>query len=254
MPRPTGLISDEIVNKIRKLIEQRGLEPGMRLPAERLLATTFGCSRSIVREALKKLIGAGIVTSKQGGGTYLCYTRAEYAPQHLDALKTLIVEDPSYYLDILEARHSIEASTAWYAALRATDEDKAKLHICYQATVTFQNHDAAELAAQADVRFHLAIAEASHNVVLLQTMRNFFDLLQTSVLHSRQQMYRDPEIFSRLSEQHRELLDAIVAGDAELAKQCAQNHLGFVHDTLRKFQEDWARKARIGRLPTNDNP
>lgn len=62
---------------------------------------------------------------------------------------------------------------------------------CFEATLS----EDPDIASQADVRFHLAIAEASHNIVLLQTMRGFFDVLQSSVKHSRQRMYLVPPVF-----------------------------------------------------------
>lgn len=108
-------------------------------------------------------------------------------------------------------------------------------------------------ASQADVRFHLAIAEASHNVVLLQTMRGFFDLLHSSVKQSRQRMYQVPPVFARLTEQHQAVMEAIVAGDAEAARQAMMGHLGFVHATIKRFDEDQARQARITRLPGDHN-
>ena len=129
--------------------------------------------------------------------------------------------------------------------MRATEADKEKITLCFEATLS----EDPDLASQADVRFHLAIAEASHNVVLLQTMRGFFDLLQSSVKQSRQRMYLVPPVFARLTEQHQAILDAIVAGDAEGARQAMMAHLGFVHTTIKRFDEDLARQARITRLP-----
>ena len=140
---------------------------------------------------------------------------------------------------------SIETSTAWHAAMRATEADKEKLKACFDAT---QSSDP-DIASQADVRFHLAIAEASHNVVLLQTMRGFFDLLQSSVKQSRQRMYLVPPVFAQLTEQHEAVLNAILAGDAEAARKAMMAHLGFVHTTIKRFDEDQARQARITRLP-----
>ncbi|MBX4389686.1 FCD domain-containing protein, partial [Mycobacterium tuberculosis] len=87
-------------------------------------------------------------------------------------------------------------------------------------------------------------AEASHNVVLLQTMRGFFDLLHSSVKQSRQRMYQVPPVFARLTEQHQAVMEAIVAGDAEAARQAMMGHLGFVHATIKRFDEDQARQAR----------
>lgn len=247
-------LADKIVQHVKELIRERNLEAGMRLPAERQLASELGCSRSILREAIQKLIGEGVLVSRRGGGTYLCYEKQPWSEQRLvQPLKSLVEDDPSYRLDIIEARHTIEASTAWYAAQRATLEDKEKLIACFDATLKFKEKDDPDLAAQADVRFHLAIAEASHNVVLLQTMRGFFDLLQSSVLHSRQHMYTTPVIFAQLTEQHNELLQAILAADPERARRAAQLHLGFVHSTHKTQQEDEARKARLTRLPDDSN-
>lgn len=247
-------LTDKIVQRIKSLIKVQGLEAGARLPAERQLASELGCSRSILREAIQKLVGEAVLVSRPGGGHYLCYEQQPWSEQHLvQPLKMLVEDDPSYRLDIIEARHTIEASTAWYAAQRATPEDKEKLIACFDATVKFKERDDPSLAAQADARFHLTIAEASHNLILLQTMRGFFDLLQSSVLHSRQHMYTTPAIFAQLTEQHRELLHAILAADPERARRAAQLHLGFVHSTHKTQQEDEARKARLTRLPDDTN-
>lgn len=253
IPTPSGV--PPLPQRLRTLIRQLGLSPGSRLPAERRLAETLTVSRSSLREALRTLIAEGTLYSRHGGGTWLCETdeSARWSQQRIvQPLKALVAGDPSYRDDILEARHAIEASTAWYAALRATAEDKQRLQSCFDALCQ-QESRSEEMAAQADVRFHLAIAEASHNVVLLQTMRGFFDLLQTSVADSRQRMYSAPDITARLSEQHAELLQAILAGDAERARRAAQQHLGFVHATLKTLQENAARQDRISRLPGDED-
>lgn len=123
--------------------------------------------------------------------------------------------------------------------------DKEKIQLCFEATLS----EDPDIASQADVRFHLAIAEASHNIVLLQTMRGFFDVLQSSVKHSRQRMYLVPPVFSQLTEQHQAVIDAIFAGDADGARKAMMAHLSFVHTTMKRFDEDQARHARITRLP-----
>ncbi|MTD27678.1 transcriptional regulator LldR [Erwinia sorbitola] len=244
--------SGQLVERIRTLISLRQLEPGTRLPAERKLAEELEVSRSSLREALQKLVGEGILFSRHGGGYYLCEAPPPWSEQRIvQPLKTLVATDPDYRNDILEARHAIEASTAWYAALRATDADREKLQSCFDA-IQQQESLSPEMATQADVRFHLAIAEASHNVVLLQTMRGFFDLLQSSVAHSRQRMYTVPTIFARLTEQHEELLLAILAGDPQRASCAARDHMGFVLTTLKTLHENEARQQRSTRLPDED--
>ena len=243
-------LADDVARRVRALIEEQKLEAGMRLPAERQLATQLGVSRNSLREALAMLVNEGVLLSRRGGGTFVHWQHEAWSEQNIvQPLKTLLSDDPDYSFDILEARHAIEASTAWHAAMRATDAEKEKIRLCFEAT---QSEDP-DLASQADVRFHLAIAEASHNVVLLQTMRGFFDLLQSSVKESRQRMYLVPPVFARLTEQHLAVMEAIVAGDPEGARQAMMAHLGFVHATIKRFDEDQARQARITRLPGDHN-
>jgi GntR family L-lactate dehydrogenase operon transcriptional regulator len=239
-------LSEDVARRIRTLIREKGLEAGMRLPSERQLALQLGISRNSLREAIARLISEGVLLSRHGGGTFVRWQHEAWSEQSIvQPLKTLMEDDPDYSFDILEARHAIEGSTAWHAALRATPIEKEKIRLCFEATLA----EDTDLASQADVRFHLSIAEASHNIVLLQTMRGFFDLLQSSVKQSRQRMYQAPTVFARLTDQHREIMDAIFAGDAQHARDAMMAHLGFVHSTIRQFDEDQARRARITRLP-----
>ena len=76
-------------------------------------------------------------------------------------------------------------------------------------------------------------------------MRGVFDLLQNSVKQSRQRMYQVPPVFTQLTGQHREIMDAIFAGDAQRARDAMMAHLNFVHTTIRQFDEDQACTARI---------
>lgn len=246
-------LADHLVVRLRTYIDQHQLEAGMRLPAERALAAELGVSRSSLREAIAILASEGALETRPGGGTYVRFSGAWSEHRIVRPLQDLVAGDPGYRYDILEARHAIEASTAWYAAMRATEQDKEKIQACFNATLRVKDSDDPDLAAQADVRFHLAIAEASHNVVLLQTMRGFFDLLQSSVMQSRQLMYTMPTIFSRLTEQHHELLQAILAGEPERARKAATDHLGFVHRTIKTFNEDEARRVRSMRMPGDIN-
>ncbi|NDL61707.1 transcriptional regulator LldR [Acerihabitans arboris] len=246
-------LADQIVERLKRLITERGLAAGMRLPAERQLAAQLGVSRSSVREAIQKLSSQGLVVSRRGGGTYVQNDTHQWSEQRIVLpLKMLMADDPDYRYDVLEARLAIEASTAWHAALRATDTDKDRLRMCFDATLRVNDSDDPDLAAQSDVRFHLAIAEASHNLVLLQTMRGLFDLLQSSVMQSRRRMYQVPVIFAQLTEQHHELLQAILAGAQERARAAAIAHLACVDTTLRALHEDEARQARVTRLPHHD--
>ena len=243
MPRR---LSDEVASRVRALIEEQQLEAGMKLPAERQLAVQLGVSRNSLREALAKLVSEGVLISRRGGGAFIPWQHEAWSEQKIvQPLENLPADDPDYRFGIFGGRHALAGSTARHAAMSGTAAAQEKIRLCFEAT---QSEDP-DLASQADVRFHLAIAEASHNVVLLQTMRGFFDVLQSSVKQSRQRMYLVPPVFSQLTAQHQAVLDAIVAGDADGARKAMMAHLSFVHTTIKRFDEDQARQARITRLP-----
>lgn len=246
-------VSDLLVNRLQTMIKTQQLQAGMRLPSERTLAAELQVSRASVREALQKLNSRGLLSTRPGGGSYLCKPLTPWADQRLnDPVKAAMVDDPSYQSDILEARQTLEAGTAWYAALRATEEDKQRLQYCYDALCELQLNGDAGLIARADARFHLMIAEASHNAVLLETMRGLFDLLHSSVLQSRQQMFTCDDIVRHLSGQHQQLLEAILRGDAAAARDAAMTHLSFVHNTTRPSDKEPARQGATLTLP--DDP
>lgn len=120
-------LADDVANRVRALIEEQQLEAGMRLPAERQLAVQLGVSRNSLREALAMLVNEGVLLSRRGGGTFVRWQHEPWSEQNIvQPLKTLLADDPDYSFDILEARHAIEASTAWHAAMRATDAEKEK--------------------------------------------------------------------------------------------------------------------------------
>jgi len=136
------------------------------------------------------------------------------------------------------------------AAQRATAKDKVRVRQFFDVMMQYQNKGSYELAARADAQFHLAIAEASHNVVLLQVMRSLFDLVLSSVATNRYSMLTAEEgpVGETLALQHEQLMLAIERGDAEGAREAILGHLGYVSTTLLRLDEDMARKERARRL------
>ncbi|WP_322997786.1 transcriptional regulator LldR [Castellaniella sp.] len=245
-------LSDRLVEQLQTLIADRGLQPGDRLPAERQLALELGASRPSVREAIHQLSSQGLLRSRQGGGTYVQAPADDAEGPRRALVRTLgdlVSDDLEYRYDVLEARHALEGGTAWHAALRATPEDRARIQARFDDLQRFQGNEDPELSARADAQFHLAIAEASHNAVLLQMMHGLFELLRATVTENRQRMYTVQHTHEQLSQQHRAVMDAILRGDAQAARATVWQHLEFVHATVRALDEDEARRARSSRLP-----
>ena len=243
-------VSDKIADQIKQLIQERQLTVGDRLPSERDLAELFDVSRSPVREAIRALNSQGLLITKPGGGTYVQTEIMTWPTQSIGSLTTLLSEDPHYRYDVLEARHALEVSTAWYAALRATPEDKQKIQACFDVMIEHQQNGDTAQSARADAQFHLAIAEDSHNRLLLQIMRGLFDLVFSTVKENRQVMFRFDDEKNRLhlTNQHHAVMQAIFDGDANQAKRLMSQHLDFVRAAIRTSEENDARLQRIHRL------
>lgn len=242
-------VSDKIVQSLRMLIEQNNMQVGDRLPAERKLCEQLGVSRSSLREAIQQLVSQGLLLSKVGAGNYLQQLPIHWSQQTIvEPLSNLIDVDPEYRFDVQESRLILEGGTAWYAAQRATAEDIVKIRTCYDEIAHYQSLGEDDEAARADAKFHLAIAEASHNVVLIQLMRSLFDLLQFNVVLGRRKVYSESHRFDQLQDQHLNVITAIERQDPEAARQAVCGHIEFVIKQVRSIDEEEARQQRVSRL------
>lgn len=242
-------VADQVVKKLKALIEQLNLQVGDRLPSERQLCQQLGVSRASLREALQKMNSMGLLASRIGDGTYIQKLPENWSDQLIvRPLSHLIDEDPLYRFDVQEARLVLEGGTAWYAAQRSTAEDRQRIHYYYDRIAYYQQIGDADQAAHADANFHLAIAEASHNVVLIQIMHGLFDLLQYNVVLGRKKVYSEDYGFEKLHLQHFEVMDAIDHKDAERAQQAVCGHIKFVVQQVRSIDEAEARLKRASRF------
>jgi GntR family transcriptional repressor for pyruvate dehydrogenase complex len=241
-------LADNIVEQLEAMILEGTLKAGARLPAERILAEQFGVSRPSLREAIQKLAAKGLLISRHGGGNFVADSLGS---TFSDPLMHLLENSADAQRDLLEFRHTLEGSCAYYAALRATEVDQqrlreafAVLQDCYAREGTVSR---AEEGA-ADASFHLAIAEASHNAVLLHTIRGLFDLLKRNVVTNIGGMYAlRNETRDMLMNQHQELFDAIIGRRADEAREVIHRHISYVQDVLAEGQQEAQRLARAQR-------
>ena len=109
-------LADHVVEKLLALVQERGLQPGQKLPAERQLAEELGVSRTSVREAIQKLTSQGVLSARRGDGTYVqqIHKPAEWLQEAMVPLAGLIESDPHYRYDVLKrATHSKPAPPGW---------------------------------------------------------------------------------------------------------------------------------------------
>jgi len=224
-------VSQQIIELIRKGV----YVPGDRLPSERELAEKMGVSRGSVREALSTLQAAGIVTTKNGAGTFV-NDRPLSKKAELKALANALSDESP--IDILEVREAIETKAAWLAAENRTDEDIENMRsaLIEQRKIIEQQGD----PRPADMAFHLAVAEATHNPVLIEIVkviqslmkRTFWELLMNNLAN---QVQHDEESKFQYIKEHEEILQAIIEQDAERAKSLMFAHITNVANNISKL-------------------
>ena len=240
--QPTRL-SDVIMQQLEGRIVDGTYAAGERLPSERELARQLDVSRPSLREAIQKLEAKGLVTRRQGGGTYVSGALHQKVT---DPLFTLLAKNPEAHYDLLEFRHALEGVSSFYAALRGTDADRARIQEAFDAATKATDIGPKE-QAQALMRFYVAITEASNNVVLLHLVRGMQDILMENMRQNLDVLNRRVEIRAQLHK-HRSLIVAeIMAGQPERARDACHQHLAYIEATLLQLNRDHQRLERSGR-------
>ncbi len=240
-PPPKVTLSDSISSHIENLIVEGFLKPGDALPPERDLAQQLNVSRPSLREALLKLEAKGLLQGRRGGGMTVVDV---FAPTLTDPLVHLLKTHPRTILDILELRYGIEEVAAYYAAARATDEDRARLRRCFNAMKSVRRENDPARDADADVEFHLAMVEASHNLPMIYVVRGLFNLLRSHIAEMRERICAQEGGYDVIAEQHDAIYRALMTGDAQGARAAAHLHLNYVNATIAEIEADRAARTR----------
>ncbi len=211
-------LTDQAVDSLLDYIRQNELKPGDMLPSETVLANHFGVSRPVIREALKSLEGRNMIEIINGRGAAVKPLESE----DLHGFFSRAVHfDQEAIRELLEVRQGLEVQAARIAAMRRTDDDIAELtQITAQMRAKFQDDQA---YSDSDLAFHLALARATHNAMMLY-------LIESIRQYARGSMYqwhlsrRTQEEYERIQRLHEAILDRIVAGEPEQAAVAMSNH------------------------------
>jgi len=201
---------------IRQMILGGEIKPGELLPSRKELAGKFDVGISTIHEAVKTLEAVGLLEAHPGKGTWV----------RLDALDSAIRPDMITnrfgQIDaatIYEARFMLEVAMAELAAQKATDEDIAAMWQAFDAAQVVIDDD--EEFARRDWDFHMAIAKASHNVLI----ETFYHLSRELLLDIVMDVIKVPSVKEEGSKYHQEQAQAIENRDSEAARQAAHNHM-----------------------------
>lgn len=240
-PRPAQ-VADVVCERIERLIVDGVLKVGQLLPSERRLTEKLGVSRTALREGLKLLRARGIIETRQGKGSFVARMDAD---QHSSPLMHLFGSQPRTLYDLFEVRSLLEGESARLAALRGTDADFVLITRSYDALIAAQGSDlSAGEHARLDHAFHLAICEASHNPVLVQTLRSLTDLLLNTVFASVNNLYHREPQKRQIDRQHARLYNAVTGRLPEQARKAALAHIQSVSDNLREIENEEQRLVR----------
>ena len=204
-----------VAQKVKTIITQRDLRPGDRLPTEKELVKAFGVSRSTLREAMKILKAENVVEIQQGSGTYI----SQNTGIGEDALGLRFTDQKNLLKNLYETRMLIEPHITELAAQRATRQDIENLDRLVQEMNQIER--SSSTTAEMDVQFHTAIAECTHNEVLIRVV----PIINESIRRCYAETHDNEESFKRAKRSHLEIARAIAKRDYVAAKFLAQRHL-----------------------------
>jgi len=216
-------LHEQVAESLRTLVTEGKLKPGDALPPERDLAKQFGVSRVTVREALRVLQMWGLVEARHGGGNFVREISLEHV---VGPLAAIIQHNRGLRDELLDARSIFEPAICRLAAERCTDQDLARIEAILERQT--QRVDRGELAVEEDSEFHLALAEATGNRIVVHVIQTINDLL----LESRLRSLKTPERPRRSLEGHRRILAALRARDGNAARQAMHAHIAEIAATL----------------------
>jgi GntR family transcriptional regulator, transcriptional repressor for pyruvate dehydrogenase complex len=231
-PVSTGRVSADIVEQIKRAIREGRLTPGDQLPSERELTKQLGVSRVSVRDALRMLEAYGLIEVRVGarGGAFVTAPAPNLVGEGMAHMLLLASVAPS---EVTELRLIFELALLPLACERRTHDDLAELAaICDRAEATLQagSYDVA-LSAE----FHTRLAEATHNTAIALFAESFQGPLLASLRHAQRVA---PEMGKAGLLEHRGIVDAIRARDADAARTIMSEHL---ERTARRVRSAAAR-------------
>lgn len=222
-------LADSVVQQIELLILRGILRPGERLPSERELSERLGVSRPSLREAVADLQSRGLLSSRPNSGIFVA---DELGSAFSPALVGLFSSHDEAVFDYIAFRRDMEGLAAERAARLASDTDMEVVKTIFaKMEVAHQKRDPSDEAAL-DAAFHMAIIEASHNVVMLHVMRAMYELLRRGVFYNRQIMFKNRTTRDQLLDQHRAINTGLQARDAVAARMAVESHLDFVERAM----------------------
>lgn len=223
-------IYEQIAEQVKQQIVSGKLPPGHKLPSTRELTERYQVGRSTMREALSMLKAMGLIEIRQGEG---CFVRSMDEPgiepprfEHLFTSMEAVVE-------LLEARISLEVANAGLAASKRTDEDLDALNAILSDMDSERGTET--VGEKQDMRFHLALAQATHNSIMVRLLETIAAQVELTIRETRRvRLSADQKIANQLWREHKAIVTAVAARDPDRAQAAMRRHLLHVEGELMK--------------------
>ena len=220
---------DMVVDDLLSRIVNRVYEAGDRLPTEAELCSTYQVSRVTIRESLKKLEMMDMISIEQGRGTFV----RKYGLGHVMKPMLNLIDFGDFDIKtIYDARLYIETGTCRLAAVNRSDDDLAALDALYERMLACRSgvQDFTPFSPQEiDTRFHICIAEASHNEILKAAVIN----LERISAACADRIHKSHAVLEDAVDDHRRILDAIRSRDPDAAERAIVEHTLKSEDFLK---------------------
>ncbi|MED3710434.1 FadR/GntR family transcriptional regulator [Peribacillus frigoritolerans] len=221
-------IYEEVSDELYEMIRSGSLKPGEQLDSIQQLAENFQVGRPAIREALSALSSMGLIEIKQGEGTFV----KTFDPAIMNhPLSAALLMDQDNIKHLLEVRKILESGTAEVAAKKRTVENLIELKDMLFNMEKVSDDE--ELSDKADISFHVAVANASQNELLITLMNHVSELMTEKMRDIRRAaLYSEEMTLKQLYQQHVRIYDAIVAQDEDGARSAMLFHLQSVEESL----------------------
>jgi GntR family transcriptional repressor for pyruvate dehydrogenase complex len=241
-PLQKRTLAQEAFEELLAYVQDGTLRPGDALPSQQELARQLSVSRPVLREAMQRLVAAGLIEIRHGSGCFVARSQLKTA---LGPLFETFTHERA--VEVLELRMIVEVEMAALAATRATADDFARMEAALESVRHL--HARGELTVQGSAEFHRALGQASHNSLLAAIAQL---LHQPNYLEALRVQLALPDVPAHDYEDHRELLGVIRRGDPERARSAARRHIEIAHGweqqiaALRREIRDARRGAADG--------
>lgn len=224
--------ASEVLALLRGLIEAGDVPADGRLPTERELSERFGVGRRALRNALDALEMEGLIWRKQGKGTFIGQ------PPDPNGRLAAQISDEADPVSVMEARLCVEPELAALCAKKATPDDVARLRVLAQRTSDASDAEGAELW---DGSLHRLIARVAGNPILSTAFSLVDEVRSNARWQDEREKARNPDLMRLYTSQHKLIVDAIAAGDENVARAAMRTHLETLSLNLETSREDGAK-------------